>query len=252
MNKHFSHIKLSLVVLLFGHQAGLAEISASEQLLSQWVQTEHLIVTEKLGWEERKEHTKQLSSLYQKELVLLAEELSKAGNNAAFVDADTEALKRSIRNSETARVLAIDFLQKLKPRLIDFYQDLPSPLQQQLKEQRFILENEVNNATVQDSLRAVIKILQESARFDRSFVFEEHTIELNGEMLRAKVMYLGLSGAFFQAGDVFGKAEPADGGWVFSEDAPLQKEISKAFAIQEKAVPSAFFTLPLQLGKEKS
>ena len=60
-------------------------------------------------------------------------------------------------------------------------------------------------------------------------------------------MYLGLSCAFFQAGEKFGKATPSEDGWVFQENPDLEKEIKKAFAIQEKAVPSSFFELPLQL-----
>lgn len=224
---------------------------SGENLIDQWVQTEKSIVTEKVDWQERQAHTQQLTKLYEKELLLLEEELSKAGKNAGFVDEEAEVLKQSIKDSEKARLLAIDYLAQIKPRVLSLYQRLPHPLQQQLEDQHFILQNEVNNATVQDSLRATVKILQESARFDRSFVFEEHAIELNGETLRAKVMYLGLSCAFFQAGESFGKAIPSESGWVFTEESQLQKEITKAFAIQEKAVPSAFFKLPLQLRKEQ-
>lgn len=249
MDKNFLLFTIPIIGFGLSPIANGQENLSGEDIIAQWVKTERLIVTEGLDWQSKQIRSAQLIELYEKELTLLNDELNKAGNNAAVVDEEAIALKQSIQQSEKARLIAIDYLKKIKPRIISLYQKLPNTLQQQLEAQDFILKNDVNNATLHDSLQAIIKILQETARFNRSYVFEEHPIELDGEMLRAKVMYLGLSCAFFQAGDKFGKAHPNENGWTFQQDPKLKKEIKKAFAIQEKAVASSFFELPLKLNK---
>jgi len=249
MDKKFFLFTLPIIGFGFSRVVNGQENVTPENIVDQWVKTERLIVTEELDWKSKQIRSSKLISLYEKELVLLNEELSKAGNNAIIVDDEAEKLKQSIQHSEKARLTAISYLSRIKPRITSLFNNLPTPLQQQLEDQNFILSNDVNNSTLHDSLKAIIKILQETARFDRSYVFEEQPIKLNEEMLRANVMYLGLSCAFLQAGEKYGTAQPSENGWIFQENAKLKKEIKKAFAIQEKAVASSFFELPLKLNK---
>lgn len=247
MKNSFLTLTMMGFIGAFGSIVNGQEKITGEDLIDQWVKTERLVVTERLDWEKRKVDSQQLMKLYQAELILLNEELDKTGKHATLFDENSESLKQSIKDSEAARLLAIHYLTQLKPKMLVLVMKFPNILQDQLNEQTFTLQNEVNNATVQDALRAMTKILQEAARFNRNYVFEEQSIELEGEMLRAKVMYLGLSCAFFQAGEKFGTAEPTKEGWVFKLNPNISKEVKKAFAIENKSVPSSFFKLPLRL-----
>ncbi|MBK1834149.1 DUF3450 family protein [Roseibacillus ishigakijimensis] len=217
-----------------------------EDLVAQWLKTERLIAQEAADWKAEQAHTAQLLALYEDELALLDEELAQAGKNAPTVDEEAENLKARIAASEQARREAIQFLARLQPRVVALFARFPQPLQKQLEDDAFILEREVNNETLDETMRAIVKILQEAGRFNRSYVFEEHLISLKGEDLRAKVMYLGLSRGFFLAGKRAGSATPGDEGWVFRENDKLANTLEKAFLIQEKQVPSALIELPLQ------
>ncbi|MGJ8677386.1 MAG: DUF3450 family protein [Akkermansiaceae bacterium] len=224
--------------------------STQEQLVEQWLKTERLIEQESADWDSQRQHSQRLLSLYDKELVLLDEELSQSGNNAELVDAETEQLKQSLAASETTRRRVIAHVAKLRPQVLDLLKKLPTPLQEQLKDQAFTLENKVSNTSVDAMLRAITKIYQESERFNRNYVFEEHPIEINGESLRAKVIYLGLSHALFIAGDLAGEARPSDqntGNWIFSERPEMKKNILSAFAVHEKEIASSLFEIPLKL-----
>ena len=160
MNKKFLLFKILILVFGLSSIVHGQESPSAEAMIDQWVKTERLIVTEELEWRESSAHSQQLIALYEKELSLLNEELSKAGKNAVVIDEEAESLKQSIQNSEGARLLAIKYLTQLKPRVENLYRKLPNTLQQQLEAQSFILKNDVNNATLSDSLQAIIKILQ--------------------------------------------------------------------------------------------
>jgi len=217
-----------------------------QDLVSQWLQTERLISKESLDWREEKAHISQLLDLYEKELTLLNEELSKAGKNASLVDEEAEALKENLKQSEDARRKAIASLSAIKPRVQKLLARFPEPLQMQLLDEEFILSEKVTNANSGEIFRAIIKILQEASRFHRSFTFEEQEILLNDETYRAKVMYLGLNRGFFLAGEKAGTTSSSADGWTFTERNELAGELRKAFAIQTKETPSAFFELPLK------
>lgn len=225
------------------------DTTPAEAMIAQWVQTEKLITTEKLDWEKSSAQSQQLIDLYQKELSLLDKELNDTGKNVINVDDEAEALKQSIHTSEQARLSAIGYLNQIKPRVFSLYKKLPDHLQKELEEPYLALGNEVTNSNLSDSLQAVIKIQQETARFNRSYTFGEQTIELSGQKLHAKTLYLGLSCGFFQAGETYGKITPTENGWVFTEQPSIKKELKKAFALEQKTIPSCFFELPLQLNE---
>ena len=215
-------------------------------LVAQWLQTERLLSQEAEDWKAEQEHTNQLLELYRKELTLLDQELAAAGKNAGLIDKEAETLKEKIAASETARRKAITFLNVLKPRLLVLAQKFPAPLKDSIEEQTLGLKNEVTNKNAAEALRSVVKILQEASRFNRTFTFNEELIELGGETYTAKVMYFGLSRAYFLAGQKAGLATPGQDGWTFVERNELAPELTKAFAIHAKEIPSGFFTVPLK------
>ena len=235
-------------LLTFASTPLLAENTevTDQDLVSQWLKTERLITQEATDWQAEQEHTSQLLKIYQEELALLNEELAKAGNNASLIDEEAEELKEKITSSEAARRNTISYLIKVKPRVQQLFQQFPRPLQDQLQDESLALDEDVTNRNSGEIFRSIINILQEAARFNRSFTFEEQEIKLSGKDYRAKVIYFGLSQAFFLAGDKAGISKPAPGGWSFTERAELAPELKKAFAIQAKEVPSAYFSIPLK------
>jgi len=242
MYKNWS--RFTSLALLFGWV--VAEVSG-EDLVEQWLETERLIVEEKAAWERTQKSSQQLLTLYKEELALLDEELLKAGQSAPETDAEVEKQKAIIEATEKARLIAMQQLTLFQPKALTLFDKLPKPLQQQLEADQLLLQDSISNQNIDDVLRAAVRVLSEAAKFDRAFLFEEHEISLAGEKFRAKVMYLGLSRAFFIAGKRAGFGEPTDKGWVFTERPELKSSIEKAFAVKSKELPSALFELPLKV-----
>ncbi len=223
------------------------EVVTTKNLVTHWLQTERLLAHEATDWKGEQEHINQLLELYDKELKLLKEELSKTGQNAGLIDEEAEALKKSIAASEVSRLRTIEFLAKIKPRIFALAARFPAPLQAQLDVEIATLgETKVSNKTSSATLRAMLKILQDASRFNRSFTFDEQEISLKDSSYRAKVMYLGLSRAYFLAGDLAGEMLPGEKQWRINERSELLPELKKAFAIQAKEMPSTFFNVPLK------
>lgn len=218
----------------------------TKDLVDQWLKTERLLSQEAQDWKDEQEHTSQLLELYRKELTLLDEELAKAGKNAGVVDEEAEELKAKLASSEAARRKAIAFLVKLKPRITKLVERFPAPLQDTIEEETFLLKNPITNKNSAEALRAIIKILQEGSRFNRAYTFDEQEIKLGETSYSAKIMYFGLSRAYFLAGEKAGIALPGETGWTFEERNELADELTKAFAIQAKESPSGFFNVPLK------
>jgi len=236
--------RFTSLALLFGWV--VAEVSG-EDLVEQWLETERLIVEEKAAWEKAQQSSQQLLALYKEELRLLDEELLEAGQSAPEIDAEVEKQKSIIEATEKARLVAIQQVTLFQPKALALFAKLPMPLQKQLEADQLLLQDAISNYNIDETLRASIRILSESAKFDRAFLFDEHEITLADEKFRAKVMYLGLSRAFFVAGKRAGYGEPTEDGWVFTEEPELKSSIEKAFAVKSKELPSSLFELPLKV-----
>ena len=224
-----------------------AEEVSDQSLVSEWLKTERMIAQEQVDFAKQKQQSKSLLTVYKEELANLHEELAEAGKNAPLVDEEVEKLKQVIETTENARRVTIQKITQYQPQVIALYNTLPAPLQEQLKGDYFTVQDDVTNHNVGDSMRAILRILGDSAKFNRGFVFEDHEISLQGTTYRAKVFYLGLSKAFFLAGDRVGYGEASPEGWVFTEDQSLESEVKKAFAVKAKDISSAYFELPLQV-----
>jgi len=216
-------------------------------LIGQWLETERLISTEQLAFEKKQAQSQQLLSLYDAELTNLTEELKLAGQNAPLLDEEFKKLQNLTQTTEKARRTAISQIKDYQPKVLALYRKLPAPLQEQLKNDFLQLANEVSNRNVGDQLNAIVRILSDASKFNRSYLFEEHPITLAGEKFRAKVFYLGLSKAFFLAGEKAGYGQSTDNGWQFTEDSSLKKQIKKAFDVREKEIPSSYLELPLEV-----
>ena len=228
-------------------QEGEKKVVTAKNLVTHWLQTERLLAHEAIDWQDEQKHTNQLLELYDKELTLLNEELSKTGQNAGLIDEEAETLKNSIAASEASRRRTIEFLAKIKPRIVALAARFPAPLQAQLDTEIATLgETKVSNKTSSAILRAILKILQDASRFNRSFSFDEQEISLKDSSYRAKVMYFGLSRAYFLAGDLAGEMLPGEKQWSVNERSELLPGLKKAFAIQAKEMPSTFFNMPLK------
>ena len=83
------------------------EVVTAKNLVTHWLQTERLLAHEATDWKREQEHTNQLLELYDKELKLLKEELSKSGQNAGLIDEEAETLKKSIAASEVLSLIHI-------------------------------------------------------------------------------------------------------------------------------------------------
>jgi len=219
----------------------------TEALITQWVKTESLLSKEATAWQEKKAHLNLLSEVFTEQVKVLNEELEAASYDNSNFAKEKANLESSLTESQSARTSLIQFIKKTVPRVKKVSQLLPEPLAQELDPDILTLEQNIENDNVREVLRATLKILQRSEQFNRNFTYHEQELELSGKPYRAQIIYMGLSCAFFKAGDKYGMGYPNSGAWRFELRPELAQQIEKGFAVQQAKSPSALFKLPLQI-----
>jgi hypothetical protein len=261
------HLSAILLVLSFSMGAIVAQDAdpataekpidptATRELIRQWVQTERLLSEEKTTWQVEKSRMQELLDLYQKELTLLNEEISKAGTSAGTLDGRQETLKKEIKEYRDAQRLLADTLSRLLPRLQSMIPRLPQPLQDEILADSELLLSPDAMEKPRDVLKSMLAVMAASGRFNRSISVVEETRQLSGgKKMTVDVIYLGLARAYYasDAGHTAGVGKPGKEGWQWQEQADLAKEIRRAIAVYRKDSPPQLIQLPISLSDESS
>lgn len=223
---------------------------AERELIRQWVTTERLISKEKQAWEVEKKRMQELLDLYQKELKLLDEEISKAGASAGMVDARKGKLEAELKQYREARKILADTMASLLPRIRLLAQQLPKPLKDELAADIELILSEQALADPRDLLKSTLAMLSSAGRFNRTLTKSEETRELSGgKKVTVSVLYLGLARAYFaaQSGDVAGIGAPAPDGWKWEEQDGIADDVRRAIAVYEKKKQPQLVELPVKI-----
>lgn len=236
-------------------EAEALDPAAARELIRQWVQTERLISEEKTSWQVEKERMQALLDLHLKELKLLDEEISQAGASAELVDERKESYQKEVKQFRDAQRVLSDRLARLLPRVRTLVSRLPEPLLQKLDAEVEVLQAGDALEKPRDVLKAMLAVMAESGRFNRSVTVVEETREhSSGKQLSVDVIYLGLARAFYAAGQgsAAGVGRPGKQGWQWQERPDLAEDIRKALAVERKDSPPQLIQLPIQLSDETS
>ncbi len=229
--------------------------TVTRELISQWVKTERIISEEKTNWQVEKQHMQELLDLYQKELKLLNEELSKAGASAEMVDEKKEAWSRELKEYREAQRLLADTMARLLPRMRGLIARLPEPLLDRIAADVDFLKTPEALAKPRDVLKSMLSVISESGRFNRTvIVTEEIHRSSDGKKMTVDVLYLGLARAFYASsvGDTAGIGLPGKDGWTWQNKPDLANDVRKAISVYRKDSQPQLIELPVSLNHHLS
>lgn len=219
------------------------------ELIRQWVQTERLIGEEKNAWQVEKQRLQTLLDLYQKELKLLDETITKAGSSAKKIDDRKQELEGKLSELRQARTLLRETLARLLPRLKSIIRRLPDPLKAELAADIDLLESADAIKQPREALKSTLSLLSSAARFNRSVTVAEEVREIDGKKMTVKVLYLGLARAYFAAqfGDVAGVGSPSEKSWSWDSRPEIADDVRKALAVYQKDQQPQLIKLPVSV-----
>ena len=224
----------------------LAETRSS---LEKWVETRQLVSKTKGDWQADKETIQQTIQLFERELKVVQDQLSKVSTNSTQVDkerSEAEASQKLSQESlERAKVFATGFeseLTKIAPRL-------PLPLQDILKPllNRLPTDPASTKMSVAERVQVVIGILNELDKFNNAVtIFSEKRKNEKGEELSVETVYVGLGAAYFvsDAGDFAGMGSAGPNGWEWTVKSELGSSVREVIRIYKNERPARFVPLP--------
>ncbi len=232
------------------HPTSVHDPAASRELIRQWVKTERILSQEKATWQIEKQQMQDLLDLYQKELKLLDEEISKAGASAQLVDENKERYQTDLKQYREAQQVLADTLARLLPGMKLLIETLPTPLLDELALDRDFLNSPGALAKPRDILKSMIAVLTAAGRFNRSITLAEETREVSvGNKMTVDVLYLGLCRAYYTtaSGETAGVGVPQKDGWKWSSSPDLADNIRRTIAVYRKEKQPQLIRLPVKL-----
>lgn len=235
---------LSALIFPFSLHAQVSEPAVTElrETISKIVDTQTLESGERLGWESRKAEMSALLELHQKEIMLLDEELAKAGQSAPGHDDSTGNLKSEIEALRASRRLTSEAVSRNVPRALKIAASLPAPLLTEAEDELAILHSWKATDEPREALASILALLGKAQQFNRRF--NRSTQIIDGR--EAEVLYLGLACAFYadRKGNA-GIGKPSPDGWKWEPRPALLPQIRSAFDSLDKKRPPAMVELPL-------
>jgi LysM repeat protein len=225
-------------------------LAETRSTLEKWVETKQLISKTKSDWQTDKETIGQTLQLFERELKVVEEQMSKISTNNTQVEkerAEAEALKKSSAESlDRARQFAAGFesqLRKLTPQL-------PAPLQEILKPllNRVPTDSASTRMTVAERTQTIVGLLNELDKFNNAVsVFGEKRKNQKSEEVAVETIYVGLGAAYFvnSANDFAGTGAPGSAGWEWTIKPELAPPVREVIQIYRNERPAHFVPLPV-------
>lgn len=243
---HRLFLIFSFILFSLGLHAQITDPAIVElrQSISKIVDTQTLESEERLEWESRKAEMAALLDLHQRELKLLDEELSAAGQSAPGHAETTETLASEIETLKAARRLASEAVARNAPRALALAKSFPPPLLKDAEPEIASLQASKPSDEPREALQAILSMLAKAHQFNRRFT--RHFEVREGR--EVEVLYLGLARAYYAgSGDSAGTGQPGPDGWTWQPRPKLRRELLTAFDILDKKRPPAMVTLPFQI-----
>jgi hypothetical protein len=257
-----SHVLL-LVLFVLGASAAPAraqgqedgtpeDLDATRATLAKWMETQQVISREKKDWQTAMEVLEQRISLIEGEIAGIESRMS--GTQGSITELDRKRMEMVRHNDELKQASAelVKTIGSLEARTVAMLASLPEPLLERVSPlaRRIPRTPAATELSLSERFQNVIGILNEVNKFNRDIMVASEIRRLpGGESAEVKVLYLGLSQAYFVSpnGDIAGIGQAGDEGWEWIQANELAGRISQAIAIiQNEAVP-AFVPLPVEI-----
>lgn len=253
----YSSKMLLLPIMVFGMiSVGFADqIDDTRNTLKEWVSVEKTISQEQKAWTEDKALLNDLLSSLSQEQRILRETIERAEQDTSRADQERLELISRREAYEQSSAAILERLSLYERQAIQLIPRLPNIL----KDEMGLMINKLyltegSNYSLSERAQNLISILTAVQDFDSSITVASEIRSLNsGEDVEVKVLFLGLSRAFYSdsAKRTAGIGRPAPGGsddgWAWSEQNDLAGDIMKAIDIYENRDVPALVNLPLNI-----
>lgn len=228
---------------------GSGPLAMARETVVQWVQTRQLISETRTGWESDRETMGQTKVLFERELALVQDKLSKVSTNSSVADAERLSAEAELKKHADALEAAKKLVAELEGQVRQIIPLLPPPLLATAKPviDRLPADSAATQAATTERLQSVVALLNEIDKFNNAVtVMPEKRANAQGEEVAVDTLYLGLAGAWFvdATGTVAGQGAPSATGWQWKLQPEIAPQIRDAVAIYRSQKPAAFVALP--------
>jgi len=239
----YAFILLISISRLHAQAADPAVIELRETI-SKIVDTQTLESKERLDWQSRKAEMQNLLELHQRELVLLSEELDKAGQSAPGHAETTDTLKSEIETLKISRRATAEAVARNVPRTLSLAKRFPPPLLKDAEPEIAALAAWKSSDEPREALQSVISLLAKAHQFNRRLT---RVSEIR-DGREVDVLYLGLARAFYTGRKgTAGIGQPGTDGWTWTSRPEIASELTTALATLDKRLPPTMVKLPLEI-----
>lgn len=217
-----------------------------QKTTGEWIQTKRIISQEAAAWQTEKASLADLTEIRKKEIEQLDEFIKAAG---ARVDELAEQKAKRSEEQEKVRSWRADTesqMISLETHVKALLPLFPPPLKDKIGDALERINSPDSDRALQDRVRDLLIVLQAAREFDGVFTVDSDLREFNGERREVRVLYLGLSQAWYadDSGSVSGYGTPSAEGWTWTPDPSIASEVRKAIDIQTGEATAAFVNLP--------
>ena len=243
MSRAILFIFLSTCSWVYAEPENVAVIQLRETI-SKIVDVQTTESQERLDWKARKDEFAALLDLHSRELKLLDEELSQAGQSAPGHVESAEEIKAEIAALKQARSLTTEAVSRNLPLIKSLAKRFPQPLVKEAEVELATLSAWKPTDEPRDALRSILALITKAEQFNRRFT---RTTEIR-EGREVEVLYLGLAQAFYMdRKDQAGIGQPGADGWVWKAKPEIRPDLTAALESLDKKRPPTMVTLPLEI-----
>ncbi len=249
-------INLFLCLILIGaslQQAHAAELlTDTKSIIQEWVRVEQLLSHENQQWDEEKASLNDILKILSAERQELNRQITLAQEIASRADEERSILVEKLSSyqeiSDLLEVRISDYERQLV--LITAY--LPQVLQSELAPRISRLNSSAlgSNLSLSERTQTVLSMMSEIDSFDGRLTLTTELISNSrGEPIEVRVLYLGLSRAFYvnRNATTAGYGVPTDTGWQWQSANELSANIAKSLDIYETRLTPQLISLPMQV-----
>ena len=224
-------------------------VSVSQEHFDNWVQLQEAIATQKTDWAVEREYLRDEIALLSEEIEALTEQKASLREDTTKIQSELAKLSAEEEQLKSASELVTEQLPSLEAGLRRLIKSLPPSLKDTLDSliKRLPEPDKESSSGVAERMQVIAGLLSQMDKFNGQLtVAQEIRKSLAGENIQVRVLYLGLSQAWFVSPDntFAGHGKPSPDGWVWTEDPSLAPVIQKAIAINENSAVASYVNLP--------
>jgi|TARA_E500000178_G_scaffold356078_2_gene431516 hypothetical protein len=247
---NFRILRLFLFGLCFTYFQLFSEIKETQQIIEEWIDTEHLISQESTQWKSEKAALVDLQDALTRELLELQEKLKLFEEEASGAAQQRSELMERKEKAENTTQSLIRGLQKIEQQVAEIFSFLPTPLAERLSPFLKKLEDGPQKArlTLRQRVEAIVSLLQSIHLFHRTVTLERQEFTLDDDKSREfMVLYFGLGAAYFvnESGTVSGYGLPSNTGWIWTRKDDIAREVTTGVQMMNNQAMPRFLELPL-------